>query len=161
MKRPFGVLKAVFNAPSWLYRHRLGWIFGRRILVVSHRGRRSGRQYETVLECVVFDKITKESVIASAYGTRADWYRNIRATPALRVRTGRLDYVPDQRFLTPDEARAAAARFCREHPLEARIMPRMLTAIGAAVPPGERDHVEMLAALPMVAFRPGSDRPER
>ncbi|MFQ5524221.1 MAG: hypothetical protein ACE5F5_11710 [Acidimicrobiia bacterium] len=106
---------------------------------------------------ISFDPETKESVVASAYGTRADWYRNIQAEPALRVQTGRLDYVPEQRFLTPAEARKAAARFCLEHPLEAKLMPRVLPAIGAALPlDPDLEPVGQLATLPMVAFRPKS-----
>lgn len=130
-------------------------MLGKRVLAVTHRGRKSGREFRTILEAMSFDRETGESVVASAYGPGADWYRNIRAEPALRVTTGRLDYVPQQRFLTADEARAAAERFCREHPFEARLVPRVLPSIGAALPE-ETDLTppELLATLPMVAFRP-------
>ncbi len=155
VRRPSGLLKWVFDAPAWLYQRDLGRILGKRILALTHTGRTSGRQYETVLEVVLFDRDTQESIVASAYGTDADWYRNIEAKPAARVRTGSLDYVPVQRFLTPEEGRAAAARFCEEHPLEARLVPRVLPAIGAAVPSGsDLAPAELLASLPMVAFRP-------
>jgi deazaflavin-dependent oxidoreductase (nitroreductase family) len=153
MARPRGLLKWFFDAPAWLYRHGFGWLLGRRILAVTHRGRKSGRTYDTVLEVAVHDRATSESIVASAYGEKADWYRNIEAEPAIRVRTGRLDYEPVQRFLSADEARAAAERFCREHRFEARLGPKVLPAIGAAVPDTD-DPVELLAALPMVAFRP-------
>jgi len=130
-------------------------MLGKRILALTHRGRRSGKLHETILEVVSFDPDTRESVVASAYGSKADWYRNLQASPAVRVRTGRLDYVPVHRFLTPEEATEAADRFCREHRAEARLAPRVLPAIGAAVP---RDtHMaaaELLALLPMVALRP-------
>lgn len=130
-------------------------MLGHRILAVTHRGRKSGREFQTILEAVSFDRETGESVVASAYGSGADWYQNIQAEPALRIMTGRLDYVPEQRFLTADEAREAAERFCREHAIEARLVPRVLPSIGAAVP-AETDLAppELLATLPMVAFRP-------
>lgn len=153
MMAPSRPLKVFFNAPTWLYRHRLGWIMGKRVVAVSHRGRTSGREYETVLEVAVFDKTTGESIVASAYGTGADWYRNIQAQPSHRIRTGRTEYVPHQRFLTADETRDAAARFCAEHPFEARMAPKVLPSIGAAVTPNT-EPVDMLASLPMVAFRP-------
>lgn len=147
------VLKLVFNGPGWLYRRRLGWLLGRRFLALTHRGRTTGTERITVLEVAVHDPETLESIVVSAYGAQADWYRNIRANPAVRVQSGRLDYRPLQRFLTMDEAREAAVRFCSEHPWEARLAPRILPAIGAAV--GDvGDPVEMLASLPMVAFRP-------
>lgn len=155
VSRPGRLLKLIFDAPGWLYRAHLGWILGKRILVLTHRGRKSGRPYDTVLEVMHFDRATGESVMASAYGPRADWYQNIRAEPALRVRTGGLDYVPAQRFLTPDEAREAANRFCRDHPWEAKLVPRVLPAIGADVPADSHlGPADLLASLPMVAFRP-------
>ena len=133
----------------------LGWMLGRRFLALEHRGRKSGQPHLTILEVMFFDRDTKESVVASAYGSRADWYRNLQAEPALRVQTGRLDYLPAQRFLTPQEAREAAARFCRQHPWEARLVPRVLPAIGAAIPTdSELAPIDLLASLPMVALRP-------
>lgn len=131
-------------------------MLGKRVLALTHRGRKSGKEYQTILEVVLFDDETKESVVASAYGSDADWYRNIQAEAALRVQTGRLDYVPSQRFLTQDEAREAAARFCREHPWEAKLVPRVLPSIGAAIPTDSAlSPEELLAYLPMVAVRPG------
>lgn len=151
--RPSPLLRALFNAPKWIYRAGLGWILGKRFLGVTHLGRKSGRTHKTVLEVVAFDKATSESMVISAFGTGADWYRNIQARPATRVQTGRLDYVPEQRFLAPEEARTVAEAFSAQHPWEARLAPRVLTAIGAAVH-DSRDPVELLAALPMVGFRP-------
>lgn len=154
MSRPSPFLRRLFKLPDWFYRAGLGWLFGRRFLQVTHRGRKSGKLHETVLEVAFFDPERQESIVASAFGPGADWYLNIEAEPALRVRTGRMDYVPDQRFLSPVEAHEAAARFCRLHPWEAKLAPRALVGIGAAVDDDESDPVAMLASLPMVAFRP-------
>ena len=155
MGHPSRLLKVVFDTPAVLYRIGLGWMLGKRILAVTHRGRKTGRLRETVLEVLLFDPDNKESVVVSAYGTRADWYRNLRVQPALRVRTGRMDYVPEQRFLTPDEKREAAIAFSRRHPWEVRLVPRVLPAIGAAVPKhSDSNPVDLLASLPMAAFRP-------
>jgi deazaflavin-dependent oxidoreductase (nitroreductase family) len=157
MRRPSGFLKKFFDAPTWLYRHGLGWILGRRILELTHIGRNSGQTRHTVLEVALHDKKTRESVVVSAFGPRADWYRNIETAPATRIRTGRLDYEPEQRFLTPEERREAAATFCRDHRLEARMVNRVLPAIGADMPDvASDDPAEILATFPMVAFRPKS-----
>ena len=153
--RPSRVLKFLFDLPSWLYRWGLGWMLGKRVLAVTHKGRKSGNEHRTILEVAVFNKDVEESIVASAYGSHADWYRNIRAEPALRVQTGRLDYVPEQRFLDSDEALEAAARFCREHPWEAKLINRVLPSIGAAIPQdSDLPPAELLATLPMVAFKP-------
>lgn len=153
MSRPSPLLRFAFNAPAGLYRVGLGRLLGRRFLALTHRGRKSGRLYDTILEVAVFDPATDESVVVSAYGNGADWYRNLQAGSAVRVRTGKLDYPPEHRFLAPEEATATAAEFCRLHPWEAKLAPRVLPAIGAG-PTDATDPVQMLAALPMVAFRP-------
>jgi deazaflavin-dependent oxidoreductase (nitroreductase family) len=153
--KPSRMLKFIFDVPSAMYRMGLGWILGRRVLAVTHRGRSSGTPYTTILEVAAFDRDTQESVVASAYGEEADWYRNIQVTPAIRVQTGRLDYIPQQRFLGEAEARAAATKFCGEHPWEARLVPRVLPAIGAAISARvDETPEEILSSLPMVAFRP-------
>lgn len=155
--RPSRFLKFLFDTPAALYRMGLGWMLGKRVLALTHTGRKSGRPYTTILEVAVYDGETRESVVASAYGSDADWYRNIQETPALRIRTGRHDYEPAQRFLTQGEAREAAIRFCNEHPWEAKLVPRVLPSIGAAVSADENAAPEeLLASLPMVAFRPKS-----
>jgi deazaflavin-dependent oxidoreductase (nitroreductase family) len=155
MRRPSGFLKTFFDAPGWLYGHGLGWMLGRRALELTHIGRKSGKQHHTVLEVALHDKKTLESVVVSAYGTHSDWYRNIEATAAVRVKTGRLDYEPEQRFLTVEERKEAAETFCRDHRLEARLVNKVLPAIGADVTadPGASP-ADTMATLPMVAFRP-------
>jgi len=73
------------------------------VLPLVHRGRESGLLRETVLEIRLHDPATRESVVLSAWGEKADWYRNVGVTPALEVRTVGQRYVPEQRFLAPVE----------------------------------------------------------
>jgi deazaflavin-dependent oxidoreductase (nitroreductase family) len=147
-------VRGIVRAPAWLYRHHLGWLGGRRFLLLTHRGRKTGQLYETVLEAIHHDRVTRESIVLSGPGTGAHWYRNIRAAPAVRVQTGRLSYQPHQRFLTPDEARVAASRFVRAHPWDARLVPWILRRLGWLDDTAPCDPAELLGSLPMVAFRP-------
>lgn len=155
---PSGPLHAVFTAPQWLYRHDAGWLLGRRILALTYRGRRSGRTRIAVLEAVRHDRATGESVVVSGYGPTAGWYLSIAAAPALRVQTGRLDYVPTQRILTPEEVRVEAERLARAHPWEVRMARRGLILLGCIGPERRESGVELLASLPMVSFRPRDRR---
>jgi deazaflavin-dependent oxidoreductase (nitroreductase family) len=148
------MLKAFFNAPRWLYRHRMGWLMGKRFLALSHEGRRSGIERQSLLEVAVYRADTQESIVMSAFGPRADWYRNIQAKPAHLVQAGRVEYVPQQRFIEPDEARAAAEEFCSNHRLEARLAIPIFVAMGGAEKGEFSDPVDLMASLPMVAFRP-------
>lgn len=164
-RRPGRWVKPIFDAPTLLYRHRLGWLLGRRFLAVTHVGRTSGKLYETVLEVVSYERDSGESIVASAYGPTADWYRNLQQTPARLVRTGRHQFVPQQRFLDRDEARTAAVAFRTAHSLEARMANTVMAAIGAVPRNTFSDPVDLFASFPMIAFRPsgtgpmGSDQP--
>jgi deazaflavin-dependent oxidoreductase (nitroreductase family) len=152
--RPARWAKPIFNAPSWLYKHGMGWMLGNRFLEITHIGRKSGKERYAVLEVVKIDKTTGESIVASAFGPKADWYRNLQAAPAVRIRQGRREYVPIQRFLPTDEARRIASGFSAAHPLEARLGNRVMALIGA-VPIGTYPNAsELFASFPMVAFRP-------
>lgn len=105
------------------------------------------------------DRATRESVVLSGYGPTAGWYLSIKASPAPRVQSGRLDYVPIQRFLSPEEARSVAEEFARTHRLEARLVRPILLWAGAIEAGREESAVELLASLPMVAFRPAERMP--
>jgi deazaflavin-dependent oxidoreductase (nitroreductase family) len=153
-RRPSPMLKTLFDAPRWFYDHGLGWLMGQRFLALSHVGRKSGIERQSILEVACYDHGTQEAIVASAFGAKADWYRNIQATPSHRIRVGRTEFVPHQRFLDPAEARTVAEEFARKHRLEARLAVRVFVAMGAAEKGEFSDPVDLMASLPMVAFRP-------
>jgi hypothetical protein len=49
--------------PIYLYRLDLGWLLGHRFLMLVHQGRRSGLLRETVLEVILYDPDTSQSVV--------------------------------------------------------------------------------------------------
>jgi deazaflavin-dependent oxidoreductase (nitroreductase family) len=148
---PSGALRLAFRLPIYLYRLNLGWLLGHRFLQLVHRGRRSGLLRETVLEVLHYDPATGESVVLSAWGEKADWYRNVEATPALEVRTGGERYVPEQRFLGPDENHAVVFDYGRRHPLAFRVFARVFDyPLGGS----EASQREVASSLRLVAFRP-------
>src|SRR5512134_1379150 len=89
---------AVFRLPLPLYRRGWGWLLGHTFLLLVHVGRRSGTIYSSVAMALTYDRATREAVICSVWGERADWVRNIRVRPALQVRIGRQSFTPEQRF---------------------------------------------------------------
>lgn len=154
--KPGRVLRIIYRVPVLLFRVGGGGLLGHRFLMVVHRGRRSGRLRRTVLEVVHYDPATHESVVAAAYGARSDWYRNLRAAPALEVHTGGHRYIPVQRVLTVEEAEAAFAQYARRHPLLARLIPRLLGIPSDGSPAARR---ALAVQVPMVAFRPAPAPP--
>jgi deazaflavin-dependent oxidoreductase (nitroreductase family) len=152
-RRPHNLLRLAFRLPLFIYRCRLGWLLGHRFLLLTHRGRKSGAIHETMLEVLHYDPATCESIVFSGMGTRADWYRNIAAHPALAVRTGRQRYTPSHRVLTRQEVAAVGARFAREHPWEIRLIAPVLKRLGWSM-----GDTSATGGLPpdsvLVAFRP-------
>jgi hypothetical protein len=72
--------RRLMRAPTWVYKARAGALFGSRILMLEHIGRRSGAPRYAVLEVV--DHPSHDSyVVASGFGRKAQWFRNIQANP--------------------------------------------------------------------------------
>jgi deazaflavin-dependent oxidoreductase (nitroreductase family) len=75
------------RAPIWIYKARAGALFGARILMLEHVGRKSGAPRYAVLEVV--DRPAPDAyVVASGFGRKAQWFRNIQANPRVRVYAG-------------------------------------------------------------------------
>jgi deazaflavin-dependent oxidoreductase (nitroreductase family) len=151
---PAGWLRLALKAPRWLYRFHLGRLLGHRFLLLTHRGRRSGRVYQTVLEVVRYDPATNESIVVSGWGDRADWYTNIQATPALAIETGGERYVPAQRFLAPDEVYETLRDYLRRNRWATRIVRRLF---GLRFDGSDHDQIR-IGDLRGVAFRPAHRR---
>lgn len=79
--------RALVRAPITLYQHDLGWIFGQRILMLEHTGRRSGQARFACLE-VAGRPGPERIIIVSGFGERAEWYRNLLADPRCTVSIG-------------------------------------------------------------------------
>ncbi len=103
-----------------LYRLHLGWLLGRRFLLVTHRGRRTGKQYRTVVLPLGYDPVSQETLVVA--GSRsADWYCNLRGTSPVSITIGRREFEPVRRFLSTDEVYHALASGRRERRRQARI----------------------------------------
>lgn len=135
------------RAPIWLYRARLGAVFGGRLLMLEHVGRKSGRRRYVVLE--VIDRPEPGTyVVVSGFGRRAQWYRNLEAHPDVRVYLrSRRPVAAAARPLGAAEAAAALRRYASAHPRAwASLRPVLEQTLGARI---EAEGTE----LPMVALR--------
>ena len=104
--RKKGMLWYLFRAPIYLYRCHLGWLFGKRLLLLTHTGRRSGLRRQTVLEVVEYRQDGPEVVVANGFGPDSDWVRNIQAKPDEEVTVGAEHFAATHRFLGQEEAAA-------------------------------------------------------
>jgi deazaflavin-dependent oxidoreductase (nitroreductase family) len=148
---PRGFLRLLLHLPDWLYRLHLGWLLGHRFLMLTHRGRKSGNVYHTVVEVVRYDPATRESVVLAAWRGETDWHRNIQARPALAVTTGCSHYVPAQRLLSPEETAAELRGYVARHPWVAN---QVLARLFALRIDGSAASYREAAFFRGVAFRP-------
>lgn len=104
------------RAPVYLYRFGFGFVFGHRMLLLQHRGRRSGLPRHTVLEVVDHPR-PDTYVIVSGFGEASQWYRNLIADPHVRISIGRCRHAPAvATLLAPNTAEATLARYAAQHP---------------------------------------------
>jgi deazaflavin-dependent oxidoreductase (nitroreductase family) len=139
------------RTPRPLYRRGWGKLLGHTFLLISHQGRKSGKRRETVVMALSYDPETRQAVVFSAWGRDTEWMRNLRAHPALEIQIGRERYVPEQQFLSEDEAVAAGIGFRRRHPLRLRLF---ATILGWGDLGSEAEMREFVQRRPFVAFRP-------
>jgi len=124
----------IVRAPVGLYRARLGLLLGPRLLMLEHTGRNSGARRHVVLE-VVGRPRPGTYIVVSGFGDRAQWFRNVRADPRVRVFTGSRRPAPaTARRLSAAEAAAALTAYATRHPRAwASLKPVLEETLGARV----------------------------
>ncbi|XAS75211.1 nitroreductase family deazaflavin-dependent oxidoreductase [Dermatophilaceae bacterium Sec6.4] len=104
------------RAPIWLYRAKLGFLFGSRLLMLEHVGRTSGLRRYVALE-IVDHPAPGRYVVVSGFGEKAQWFRNVRANPQVRVYLGsRPPAVATAHRLDEADSAASLGRYATTHP---------------------------------------------
>jgi deazaflavin-dependent oxidoreductase (nitroreductase family) len=152
------LLRRIWNACAWLPaladRRGLRWLLSGRlvgapIIVLTHRGRRSGRIYRTPVEALAEDPERGEVIISPMRGKRGDWYRNVVAGGLVEASLRGERRTPAWRELNQEERRVGLARYLDDHPIYGRLILRMLVAIHGL----EGDPADAVATeIPMVAL---------
>lgn len=146
---PTGVSRVLWRLPIWLYRLRLGWLTGGRMMLLRHIGRVSGRERLAVIEVVERD--ADGYIAASGFGARADWYRNITATPEVTITVGARVIPATATPLTEEQGADLMAAYAPRHPALAR---RLCRIMGFRVDGSDADYREVGARIPFVRFTP-------
>ncbi|HEX6342333.1 nitroreductase family deazaflavin-dependent oxidoreductase [Umezawaea sp.] len=148
-RRPSGLVKHLFRAPVLLYRLGLGRVLGHRFAYLAHTGRRSGLRRDVVVEVARYSPDVPEVVVVAGWGDRSDWYRNLRAAPALELRVGERTWIgPDHRYLPVEEVAEVLRSYRRDHP---RAWRRLARVLGVPADGGGDDAAR---SLPAIAFTP-------
>jgi deazaflavin-dependent oxidoreductase (nitroreductase family) len=145
--------RRLVRAPLWVYRARLGFLFGSRMLMLEHTGRKTGAVRRAVLE-VVSHPDPDTYIVASGFGERAQWYRNVLADPHVRVAvSGHRSAPATARALPAEEAAVVLADYATTHRRWWRGFRQVLeNTLGTAID-------DRAAALPLVALHLRRTRP--
>lgn len=146
---PAGLRRRLWRLPIRLYRMGLGPLMGRRIMLLTHTGRVSGRRRQAVIEVVQHDE--DSYVAASGFGPRADWYRNVMATPDVTIQIGGQVLQVTATPILAEEGAEIMARYAPRHPAAARQLCRIM---GFAVDGSVADYREVGRRIPFVRFTP-------
>ncbi|MGX1849880.1 nitroreductase family deazaflavin-dependent oxidoreductase [Streptomyces sp. NBC_01456] len=119
---PTGWRRVLVRLPIRLYRAGLGPLFGKRLLLLHHTGRRTGLRRSVVLEVIAYERDGDRLswTVASGFGPAAAWYQNLRHTPRGTIRFGTHHYTTTAHFLPPEDGAALMARYAPRHPRLAR-----------------------------------------
>jgi deazaflavin-dependent oxidoreductase (nitroreductase family) len=123
---------------------------GRRFLVLTHRGRKTGKIRRTPMEVVCYDKETDETFAISACGPKSDLHLNINHSPPVMVETGWKKFVPKFRVVPKDEERRRLAAYYSSHPTDAKVLAKRFMHVDES----EEGFLGIADSLPTVAFRP-------
>jgi deazaflavin-dependent oxidoreductase (nitroreductase family) len=155
-----GMLWYLFRAPVYLYHWHMGWLFGKRLLLLTHTGRRTGLRRQTVLEVVEYRMNGPEVVVANGFGPGSNWVRNIEASSGgdksgEEVTVGSQHFVASHRFLGEEEATKVIQGYEHRNRFIAPIVRRGFSwLLGWQYRGSDSDRQKLVRQLPLIAFRP-------
>jgi deazaflavin-dependent oxidoreductase (nitroreductase family) len=118
--------RLAFRLPLPLYRHGLGWLMTNSFLLLTHTGRQSHEPRRTVLEVLAHDVGSDIYYVASIWSPPPDWVRNLEAAPDARIIVGRRELDVVAYHLTADAAEHLLLNYAWNHPLRAKLLPRLM-----------------------------------
>ena len=151
-KPPDVVLRWVLRLPIWLYRLRLSWLLGNRFLMLTHIGRTSGQLRRSVLEVVAHDQASDTYTIASGWGEKADWLRNVQKNRNVLIDVANRRFEATAEQLSLEAATDVVRDYAHHHASAFRALAGRMT--GQALTGTDADYQSLARAVPFVALRP-------
>ena len=152
-KRPNTFQKFFFKVPVWVHKMGFGgWerLVGAQWMLIAATGRKSGKRRETMVDVMHYDAATDTYYIEAAYGSRADWYRNIQANPHFEAQVGRRKFHASASPLTTGNAGEMIVQFFRRKPAYTR---SVMALVGIKFE-GENELRALGSKLTLIAVQP-------
>lgn len=148
LRQPPRGWKAFFwRAPIFFYRAGLGWMLGKRFLLLNHIGRKSGLPRQAVLEVV--HHTSDAYYVASGFGEKSHWFQNIMHTPEVKIQVGRRKMNATAERLPFPAAKTILNAYAQAHPFALKELSRI---IGLSYDGSEADLEKLANLLPIVKF---------
>lgn len=151
---PTGLKLKLFRAPIYLYRARLGFLFGERFIRLKHWGRKSGELREAVIEVIDHDRSAGKLYAASGFGTKSQWYKNVVARSDVFVTLKNTEYRASARVVDSGEAHEVLLRYAHAHPKAIKGVARLS---GYEMDGTESDIVEFSGIVKIIEFTLGDE----
>jgi len=148
---PQGYKANLWRLPIWFYRLKLGWLLGHRMLLLTHVGRVSGKPRNAVLEVVHYDKESNTHYVASGFGEKSQWFRNIMKTPDVNIQVGNQKIPVTAKRLPIDEAEKIFEIYQQKHPNAIKNLSKL---VGYEIGDSEEKLRAFKRAIPIIAFYP-------
>ncbi len=116
-------LKWIFKIPILYYRLGLGWMLEKRFLLLTTRGRITGKARQTPLE-YVYNPEDGSYRISPGWGGNTDWYKNVLQDRRVTVQVGRRRFDALAEPGSDEEAARYMMEASRRHPRMDRIWNR-------------------------------------
>lgn len=112
---PKGLLLMGFRLPVYFYRIGLGWMLGRRFVLINHLGRKTGLPRQAVVEVVERDEESGVITVVAGYGEKAQWYQNLRVQPETTIQVGIRKIAVITRFVPPEKGEEIMLRYYQRY----------------------------------------------
>ncbi len=149
IRRPKGLLLLGFRLPVWLYRFRMGWLMGKRMIYFEHIGRTSGIKRRSIVEIIRYDQENDVYYVVSGYGEKADWFRNIMKTPKVSAQVANRRFNANVERLSQERALEEFQDYAHRNPKMLKFLGNL---IGIKLEGTEEELVQLSQILPVITF---------
>lgn len=140
----------MWRLPIVLYKAHLSWLLGDRFLLLTHTGRLTGLPRQAVLEVVRYDNAAKIYYVASGFGEKSDWFRNIQKRPEVTIQVGRQRMDARAEHLPQNESERELLDYAQRHPTALKNLAGIL---GYQLDGTEESLKTLSQVIPIVALR--------
>lgn len=128
-KRPTLLQKYFFKIP--LFMHKLGFggwerLIGAQWMLIATTGRKTGKRRETLVDVMDYNPTADTYYIEAAYGSHADWFKNIQANPLFNAQVGRRKFIAQAEILNEGDTGEILVQFFRRKPAYTRSVMAMV-----------------------------------